>query len=388
MISTTQLTPRCYETPTVTLEVMARDAAISQWSEVPVVQILRFQLQIRSLDEEVAPVEIRGDRDAFLGLHQAIQLHIQNQLMGEETLASDRSSQLPYLETEGLTHHRLHLGGLKTRSGEASITLGAIQLADLGDVLEQLDTQVRLLPIALTPSRRRRPWRQWGGVAAGVVAAVGLTTTLWPFYQSQNQVSETALEAPMADQEAIPAPVSPENLESSRAAQATPPPTEEPANAPGSDASAEVAEAVPQFDDLDLQPFPETNAKANPSELGASPSDSTPTPKPTLGPPAPSASDLDEAVAASPSASTPASAPAEPEPPASPAPPAASNSRSETEVSADSEDQSASVAETAGEDSALQELLTERTATAHDRGSDLGAADVPIDTQRGIPGDN
>ncbi|MEO0986581.1 MAG: DUF4335 domain-containing protein [Cyanobacteria bacterium J06639_14] len=263
MTATTQLTSLRYETSTVTLDVMVREAAISQWSELPVVQVLRFQLQVLSLDENVLPVEIRGDREAFQALHQAIQQYVQSNLTGEVKTWRDYPSQAPYCEAAGLTRHILHLGKIKTQAGAATVALGVGQLADLGDVFEQLETRVRLLPITVTPSARRRPWRQWSAIAAGMVAAVGLTTTLWPAYQSQLQVSETALEAPLENQQSSPDPPLSERLDSADAAAEArlfeDLPAESSATGEDSEATATDREAV----DLDTPVIPEAAPKAD-----------------------------------------------------------------------------------------------------------------------------
>jgi hypothetical protein len=199
MTSTTLLTPLRYDSPTVTLEVSAREAAVSQWSDKPVVQVLRYQLYIRPLGGEGDPVELRGDRASFVPLMEAVQAYIQAQLLGN-VHGSDRLPSVPYLEPQGLTQHSLHLGHLRTSTGASTIHLGAVQLADFGEVLDQLDAAVRPLPVPLTPTRQRRSWKRWGAVAAGMVAAVGVTTTLWPNYQTRQGVGDTALEAPTAEQ--------------------------------------------------------------------------------------------------------------------------------------------------------------------------------------------
>ena len=204
MTSTTQLTPLRYDSPTVTLEVMARQAAVSQWSDKPVVQVLRYQLYIRASEETDQPLEIRGDRDSFLPLIDAVQTYIQSQLVGAPMERGDRGDDQPHLVPDGFTRHTLHLGSLRTTTGAATASLGALQLADLGDVVDQLDTQVRPLPVSLAAVPQRRPWRQWSTIAAGMVAAVGITTALWPTYQSQLG-SNTAVQAPATDLEIAPA---------------------------------------------------------------------------------------------------------------------------------------------------------------------------------------
>ena len=235
MTSTTQLTPLRYDSPTVTLEVMARSAAVSQWSDKPVVQVLRYQLEIRSLEDSGQPVEIRGDRDSFLPLIDAVQTYLQSQLVGDPVARGDRGADQPYLVPDGLTRHSLHLGPLQTTTGATTVSLGALQLADLGDVVDQLDTQVRPLPVSLAAVSRRRPWRQWSTVAAGMVAAMGITTALWPLYQSQPE-GDTALQAPSTTFETAPA--MPEN-------QVNPRPDPPADDADDATAPAAVAEAEP-----------------------------------------------------------------------------------------------------------------------------------------------
>lgn len=204
----TQLTSLRYETATVTLLVTARETAISQWSPLPVVQVLRYHLVIREVEGDELLAEMRGDRTSFLSLVDAVQHYIQAQLTPTATfptviaptdapIATVSDSEFR-LEPQGLTRHTLHLGSLGTIAGNHEVILGTAQLADLGDVFDQLEAQVRCLPVSLV-GEQRRPWRIWGTAAAGIVAAVGMTTSLWPLYQSQ-QLTETAFEAPVSDQ--------------------------------------------------------------------------------------------------------------------------------------------------------------------------------------------
>lgn len=311
MISTTQLTPFRYESPTVTLDVMAQTAAVSQWSDRPVVQIRRYELRIHSLSGESPVVEIRGDRVTFLLLAQAIQDYIQAQLNGPTLGASDRSSQPPYLEPQGLTRHVLHLGSLRTQAGDRVVTLGAVQLADLGSIFDQLADQVRPLPVSITPRRRRRLWQQWGAAAAGIVAAVGLTTVLWPTYQPQRN-SETALEAPTEES----APLAEPELELS---ERSPADTDasgdslaEGDTTANQDAFADATEADPPKTDIATAPDP-----ANPKQ---------PIPKPS-----PQTSDLPLAEAPTPAPPSPAPPASAPVPPADPQIPPPSSARTAAE---------------------------------------------------------
>ncbi|MEM6837922.1 MAG: DUF4335 domain-containing protein [Cyanobacteria bacterium P01_C01_bin.120] len=254
MTSTTQLTPLHYTAPTVTLEVMAREAAVSQWSERPVVQILRYQIQIRSLNEAEPPVELQGDRDSFLPLMQAVQTYVQQQLSGEE-LARDRHPNGPFLEPHGLTRHTLYLGTGRTQSGAPSIALGAVQLADFEQVLDQLGTTVRPLPVTLVPTSQRRTWRRWSAIAASMVAAVGISTTLWSNYQPQSG-TETALEAPTADSAPTP------SLEEGPGTGAP-----QPEDSADESAAAVVPETAAESTDADSSPSPSAKPPVDSSPL-------------------------------------------------------------------------------------------------------------------------
>jgi|GEM_PF-6003808 len=325
MTSTTSLTPLCYESPTVTLEVMSRAAAVSQWSNKPVVQVLRYQVQVRSLSGEGSPIEIQGDRPTFLPLQQAVQDYVQAQLLGTAA-TGDRPTDAPYLEPHGLTQHTLHLGTARTLTGANSLVLGAVQLADLADVLDQLEAAVRPLPVALVPVRARRPWRQWGAAAAGIVAAVGVTTVLWPHYQSPFSVSDTAQEAPPATSDHQPE-ATPEtaaeaepDTAANESASSDPPPSDERPAVERNGATAEnepqneVATAPPSAPPARRSPPPAPATQSAPSTANNAPADPAASSPTDAVPPA-------EAPATRPSMRTPAGAiaPAERAAPGDPA---------------------------------------------------------------------
>jgi hypothetical protein len=354
MTSTTQLTPLRYDAPTVTLEVMTREAAVSQWSDKPVVQVLRYHLQIRDLSGEQTPIEIRGDRASFLPLTQAVETYVQAQLGGAHDRPQPTST--PYLEARGLTQHTLHLARDRTTAGQSQVTLGAIQLADLEQVFDDLNQAVRPLPISLIAARQRHPWQQWGAAAAGLVAAVGVTTVLWPDYQSQ-QGLETAQPVPSADQETALSP------DSSAEDSASPPdaPAETPAEAPAS-GSAETTDEPPAADEPSAiapaapRSQPETND--NSAAAPATPRPSAPTPAPTA----------DAGAGAAPAADN---APGDGSP--TPTPEAAPESQSQTDLSPPAPATSAAMPTQPPTDTEAAEPTAETAETFSDTAPQRGA---------------
>lgn len=327
MTSTTSLTPLRYDAPTVTLAVMAREAAITQWSDKPVVQIWRYQLQIRDLSNEHPPVEVQGDRTSFLPLMAAVQNYVQAQLTGTVVTATSDRPAAPYLEPLGFTQHVLHWGHLRPAGGDRSLVLGAVQLADLADVLEQLDQAVRPLPVSLVPAAQRPAWRQWGAAAAGIVAAVGVTTVLWPNYQSPPRL-ETAQDAPTADP--VPSTTQPNEL-AERSPQPSPP---DPADGDTAESPAESPS------ETDVPPEELSAPEGRPADLARSPDNTTAAPAPT----APAPADRPAAAPASPE-----DAPTNPAPPAAPAarPPASLTPRTAARAPVASSSDSAASGDTA-----------------------------------------
>ncbi len=265
MTTTTQLQPLRYNSPTVTLEVMTKAAAVSQWSDKPIVQVLRYQIQIRDLNDETTPIEIRGDRTTFLPLVQAVETYVQSQLGDSSALPQTQIP--PYLEAQGLTQHTLYLDRDRTPSGPSQITLGAIQLADLEQVLDDLNQAVRPLPVSLVAAHQRRPWRQWGATAAGLVAAVGVTTVLWPNYQSQQSL-ETAQPVPTTDQETA---LSPDSLELEDSAGSEDPTSNTPASS-----NTDISDTPPAADESGAIASDEPSTESELSGIAAAPAPSPP----------------------------------------------------------------------------------------------------------------
>ena len=191
MTATATLLTQRYDSPTARLDITGRALALSQWSDRPVVQVHRFHLWLHPGDgdggEPEAGVEIQGDRAQFLKLQAAVQAYVADTLrtfppgFNHPATATETAPDLPTFTPQGLTGHQVQLGSLRTQTGASTVTLGAVQLADLAQVFAQLDQQVRLLPVALMAnSTRTVGWQRWSSVAAGFVAAVGLAA-LWPY---------------------------------------------------------------------------------------------------------------------------------------------------------------------------------------------------------------
>lgn len=180
---------RQYETPTVRMTVAGRAASISQWSALPVVELAHFQLALRA--DAATEVTVQGDRETFFALKETVETYLQGQLVGAPAALKGPGN--PFMEPTGLTQHRLHLGRLGVSAEPAEISLSALQLADLADVFSQLEREMRPLPVPLRAPGRRRHWPVLGTVAAGAIAAVGVTAVLQPWSPPLQQ-GDVALE--------------------------------------------------------------------------------------------------------------------------------------------------------------------------------------------------
>lgn len=189
MAPTSELTSLRYTAPTCTLEVMGELSPLSQVAAKPILKRLRFELQIRSDEENraVAPVaEVRGMRSHLLALSNAVRHHVQSHLNSPD----DRAATAPAaglegisLEAESLTRHLLRLGNLVPRNQPQQVRLNLSQLADLAEVLDQFEASVALLPAELAPAVARRritarqfPWAN--AAAAGLLVVVGASAVL------------------------------------------------------------------------------------------------------------------------------------------------------------------------------------------------------------------
>ncbi|HEY9879608.1 MAG TPA: DUF4335 domain-containing protein [Leptolyngbyaceae cyanobacterium] len=199
---TSELTSLNYTAPTCSLEVMGELSPLSRVAEKPILKRLRFELQIRTGAGDLV-VEVRGMRSHLLALANTVQTYVQNYLntpSDSPELPSPTSTEGISLQPESLTRQTLQLGSLAPRSGPQQVPLNTLQLADLADVLDQLEAAVAILPADALPAQfqeRRRPLSlsrryAWAGSAAAVLLVVVGASTILPSVLNQSRVSQTA----------------------------------------------------------------------------------------------------------------------------------------------------------------------------------------------------
>ncbi|MBF2036830.1 MAG: DUF4335 domain-containing protein [Leptolyngbyaceae cyanobacterium T60_A2020_046] len=304
MSSAVQLRALHYETPTATLAVMMREAAISQWSDRPVVEPLRFELHITAPpDGDGATVTLRGDRDQLLSLQALVQNYIDSQLSGTGTMPRSPNNS-PTLVPEGLTRHRFY-GGALTPDASTGLILNSQQLADLGEIFDQLEQAVRVLPVGIA-ARRQRPWRQWSA-AAGLVIAIGAATLIATL--PTTTLNQTALEsqpetsrrdsgaAPDASPESLPPPA---EQDTARPAE-EPNTVEEEANAGNATPDPAAREPSPASEETESAPpeaVPPPVAQRRPEVPPSAPAPASRPPTRPEDSPAPPVADDDSAAIA------------------------------------------------------------------------------------------
>ncbi len=205
---------RRYTPPTCTLEVSrANDSPLSRWASQPVVKDVRFQL---SLDDPKLPddqwITVEGDRSQLESLREAVSNYVHHLLLGsaqELDFSSVSEADDPAIAThplvdsqthsaaalpnsagislqpQGLLNHKLHLGSLTPvdmpvdTSGDANATvqLSTLQLFDLANALDEYSADILDLP-ALPRAGWVKPFPQWASIAAVMLVAVGLTTSV------------------------------------------------------------------------------------------------------------------------------------------------------------------------------------------------------------------
>ncbi|MBD0267978.1 MAG: DUF4335 domain-containing protein [Cyanobacteria bacterium Co-bin8] len=204
MTPISELTSLRYTAPTCTLEVMGELSPLSQVAEQPILKRLRFDLQIQ--DASGNPViAARGMRSHLLDLSTLVQTYVQNYLNGPaESALRPAAVEGISLQPYSPSRHSLDLGNLAVHSGPRQVRLSTLQLADLADVLAQLEEAVDVLPTEVAPaearSRRRSPSRRlaWGGTAAAALLVVVGASAVLPGILQRNSVSqlETTASAP------------------------------------------------------------------------------------------------------------------------------------------------------------------------------------------------
>jgi hypothetical protein len=152
-----------YQSGTCHLELTGEPSALSQVSDRPLLRRSRFRLEIWPEPGEAEPVTgsplvvVRGEPGQLLSLQGQVQSYLQRHRQG--TILGRWSVVLPR-------------PALLSRQPRA-LQLSTLQLADLSEVLDQMDRGVALLSPEILPQRRSpAPAVSLGSVAAGLVAAV------------------------------------------------------------------------------------------------------------------------------------------------------------------------------------------------------------------------
>jgi hypothetical protein len=191
------LTSYEYEAGTCTLRLVGQLSALSQLSDKPVLTRSRFQLQLWESDSVTTEVaggsirqpllEVSGQEPQLSELAAVVRQYVQTYLQGQTlTLGEGIGQGATYLAPVRLTRHRLEMAESGTPARTHRVELSTLQLADLADVLEQVDRAVERRPEEArirAPRYTARPRLPlWiGSVAAVAVAAVlgsqWLTTT-------------------------------------------------------------------------------------------------------------------------------------------------------------------------------------------------------------------
>ncbi|MGD1906056.1 MAG: DUF4335 domain-containing protein [Leptolyngbyaceae cyanobacterium] len=271
-MATIELTHYRYETPTAKLTVAGRSLAISQWSDQPVVQPMRFQLTVHGPERD--PIEISGKQADLIALKTLVQGYLQG---GVGQAAQPVTESGLTLAPEGIHHHRLTLGPLSSDPAISHLVLSTLELSDWIDLFDQLEGQVRCLPVPLNPAARRSPWQQWSSLAAVFIVSVG-TVAVWPYLNRDRSLptaSQAPIEAPPFETVEEPATESTESAETEQISADAQPADEAPA-----------AVSPAPSEKLD-QPQPKSNS---PSDLPTRPGEIAAEPQaPQSVPPAPEA---------------------------------------------------------------------------------------------------
>ena len=181
--------------PTCSLEIKGKKSPLSRWTEADLLKNFKFKLSFDdprlSSDKQAT---ITGDRIDLEQLKNSVDKYIQQSLYSSlllEENAEDRASSInnqPYLKSKGLTNHELFLGNLKHDRTSSKIILSTVQLFDLVTALEAYSSQIKALP-ELKRSQTEKAILVWGGIAAVVLAGVGIAAILLKSSPMQNIAS-------------------------------------------------------------------------------------------------------------------------------------------------------------------------------------------------------
>ncbi|MGL5942275.1 MAG: DUF4335 domain-containing protein [Waterburya sp.] len=166
--------------PTCTLEIKEIKFPLSLWVKSTKLQKWQFQLDF---DDPRLPtakqVKITGDRHNLTQLQSAINHYIQEFLQTsfksnlDIEINNQPNHKQPYLQPQGLVNHQLFFGNLTHNHTADSIQLSTIQLFDLVTALEAYQTQITTSP-ELNSTQSKKHISLWGGIAALVIAAIGI----------------------------------------------------------------------------------------------------------------------------------------------------------------------------------------------------------------------
>ncbi|MGL4883632.1 MAG: DUF4335 domain-containing protein, partial [Waterburya sp.] len=166
--------------PTCTLEIKEIKSPLSLWVKSTKLQKWQFQLDF---DDPRLPtakqVKITGDRQDLTQLQSAINHYIQEFLQTsfksnlDIEINNQPNHKQPYLQPQGLVNHQLFFGNLTHNHTADSIQLSTIQLFDLVTALEAYQTQITTSP-ELNSTQSKKHISLWGGIAALVIAAIGI----------------------------------------------------------------------------------------------------------------------------------------------------------------------------------------------------------------------
>lgn len=175
-----------YTPPTCSLEIVGKVSPLSIYLQKPNLKELYFQLHFddpRFVAEK--KITVTGDRYLLDSLCNIVREYVQN-FLTQPTITSNvtklpTSSQQPYLHSQGVTNHKLHLGNLNRQSSPQSILLSVVQLFDLAHALDEYSQEIASLPeFYRGQSKKAIPLF----ATAGIILAVGLTVGVKLSHQS------------------------------------------------------------------------------------------------------------------------------------------------------------------------------------------------------------